>query len=139
MPNGTTAVSSLLILASASLVAQAALPDEKTLSLLLQLPAVAVVVWLLMQQNKDRNRRDGEQSAMLREMVTSSVNSTRVMEDSTQAMRGITTVITEFKHEMALLRESVAHQRSILEKLRGEPDHKAALHHTQRVHVEDGA
>ena len=76
---------------------------------------------------------------MLREMVTSSVNSTRVMEDSTQVMRGITTVITEFKHEMALLRESVAHQRSILEKLRGEPDHKAALHHTPRVHIEDGA
>ena len=139
MPNGTTAVSSLLILSSASLVAQATLPDEKILSLLLQLPAVAVVVWLLMQQNKDRNRRDGEQSAMLREMVTSSVNSTRVMEDSAQAVRGITTVITEFKHEMALLRESVAHQRSVIEKLRGEPDHKAALHHTQRVHVEDGA
>ena len=138
MPNGTTAVSSLLLL-STPLVAQAVLADEKILGLLLQLPAVAVVVWLLIQQNKDRNRRDGEQSAMLREMVTSSVNSTRVMEDSAQAVRGITTVITEFKHEMALLRESVAHQRSTLEKLRGEPDHKAALHHTQRVHVEDGA
>ncbi len=138
MPNGTTAVSSLLLL-STPLVAQAVLADEKILGLLLQLPAVAVVVWLLIQQNKDRNRRDGEQSAMLREMVTSSVNSTRVMEDSAQAVRGITTVIAEFKHEMALLRESVAHQRSILEKLRGEPDHKAALHHTQRVHVEDGA
>ena len=139
MPNGTPAVSSLLLLSTTPLVAQAILADEKILGLLLQLPAVAVVVWLLMQQNKDRNRRDGEQSAMLREMVTSSVNSTRVMEDSAQAVRGITTVITEFKHEMALLRESVAHQRSILEKLRGEPDHKAALHHTQRVHVEDGA
>lgn len=139
MPNGTTAVSSLLLLSTTPLVAQAVLADEKLLGLLLQLPAVAVVVWLLMQQNKDRNRRDGEQSAMLREMVTSSVNSTRVMEDSAQAVRGITTVITEFKQEMALLRESVAHQRSILEKLRGEPDHKAALYHTQRVHVEDGA
>lgn len=139
MPNGTTAVSSLLLLSTTPLVAQAVLADEKILGLLLQLPAVAVVVWLLMQQNKDRNRRDGEQSAMLREMVTSSVNSTRVMEDSTQVMRGITTVITEFKHEMALLRESVAHQRSVIEKLRGEPDHKAALRHTQRVHVEDGA
>lgn len=139
MPNGTTAVSSLLLLSTTPLVAQAVLADEKILGLLLQLPAVAVVVWLLIQQNKDRNRRDGEQSAMLREMVTSSVNSTRVMEDSTHVMRGITTVITEFKHEMALLRESVAHQRSVIEKLRGEPDHKAALHHTQRVHVEDGA
>lgn len=139
MPNGTTTVSSLLLLSTTPLVAQAVLADEKILGLLLQLPAVAVVVWLLMQQNKDRNRRDGEQSAMLREMVTSSVNSTRVMEDSAQAVRGITTVITEFKHEMALLRESVAHQRSVIEKLRGEPDHKAALHHTQRVHVEDGA
>jgi len=140
MPNGTTAIGSVLLLSTtAPLVAQAVLADEKILGILLQLPAVAVVVWLLIQQNKDRNRRDGEQSAMLREMVTSSVNSTRVMEDSTQAVRGITTVITEFKHEMALLRESVAHQRSILEKLRGEPDHKAALHHTQRVHVEDGA
>ncbi len=139
MPNGTTAVSSLLLLSTTPLVAQAVLADEKILGLLLQLPAVAVVVWLLIQQNKDRNRRDGEQSAMLREMVTSSVNSTRVMEDSAQAVRGIATVITEFKHEMALLRESVAHQRSTLEKLRGEPDHKAALHHTQRVHVEDGA
>ena len=139
MPNGTTALSSLLILSVSSFVAQATMPDEKMLGLLVQLPAVAVVVWLLIQQNKDRNRRDGEQSAMLREMVTSSVNSTRVMEDSAQAVRGITTVITEFKHEMALLRESVAHQRSVIEKLRGEPDHKAALHHTQRVHVEDGA
>lgn len=139
MPNGTTAVSSLLILSSASLVAQAALPDEKTLSLLLQLPAVAVVVWLLMQQNKDRNRRDGEQNAMLREIVTASVNSTKAMDSCAAAICGNSAVINEFKHEMALLRESVAHQRSVIEKLRGEPDHKAALHHTQRVRVEDGA
>jgi len=46
------------------------MPDEKMLGLLVQLPAVAVVVWLLVQQNKDRNRRDTEQNAMLREMVS---------------------------------------------------------------------
>jgi hypothetical protein len=139
MPNGTTALSSLLLLSTTPLVAQAVLADEKILGLLIQLPAVAVVVWLLIQQNKDRNRRDGEQSAMLREMVTAQVNSTKVMENCADAIRGNSAVIAELKRDQASIRESVAHQRSILEKLRGEPDHKAALHHTQRVHVEDGA
>lgn len=138
MPNGTTALSSLLILSVSSFVAQATLPDEKVLGIIFQFPAVAVVVWLLIQQNKDRNRKDGEQSAMLREMVTASVNGTKALDSCSDAIRGNTAIMTELKHNMTLLRESVAHQRSIIEHLRGEVDHKVALHHTtQRIQLEE--
>lgn len=118
MPNGTTALSSLLLLSTTPLVAQAVLADEKILGLLIQLPAVAVVVWLLIQQNKDRNRRDGEQSAMLREMVTAQVNSTKVMENCADAIRGNSAVIAELKRDQASIRDALAHQYSIIESLR---------------------
>lgn len=124
MPNGTTAVSSLLLLSTTPLVAQAMLADEKILGLLLQLPAVAVVVWLLIQQNKDRNRRDGEQSAMLREMVTAQVNSTKVMENCAEAIRGNSTVIAELKRDQASIRDALAYQHSIIESLRTHPPHR---------------
>ena len=117
MPNGTTALSSLLILSVSSFVAQATMPDEKMLGLLVQLPAVAVVVWLLVQQNKDRNRRDTEQNAMLREMVTASVNSTKAMEDCAEAIRGNTAVLAELKRDMNSIRDAVAYQHSIIESL----------------------
>jgi hypothetical protein len=119
MTNGTTAIGSVLLLSTtAPIVAQAMLADEKILGLLLQLPAVAVVVWLLIQQNKDRNRRDGEQSAMLREMVAASVNSTKVMEDCAEAIRGNSAVIAELKRDQASIRDALAHQHSIIESLR---------------------
>jgi hypothetical protein len=125
MPNGTTAIGSVLLLSTtAPLVAQAMLADEKILGLLLQLPAVAVVVWLLIQQNKDRNRRDGEQSAMLREMVTAQVNSTKVMENCADAIRGNSAVIAELKRDQASIRDAVAYQHSIIESLRTHPPHR---------------
>lgn len=125
MPNGTTAIGSVLLLSTTTpLVAQAILADEKILGLLLQLPAVAVVVWLLIQQNKDRNRRDGEQSAMLREMVTAQVNSTKVMENCAEAIRGNSTVIAELKRDQASIRDALAYQHSIIESLRTHPPHR---------------
>ena len=125
MPNGTTAIGSVLLLSTtAPIVAQAMLADEKILGLLLQLPAVAVVVWLLIQQNKDRNRRDGEQSAMLREMVTAQVNSTKVMENCAEAIRGNSTVIAELKRDQASIRDAVAYQHSIIESLRTHSPHR---------------
>jgi hypothetical protein len=124
MPNGTTALSSLLILSISSFVAQATMPDEKALGFLVQLPAVAVVVWLLIQQNKDRNRRDGEQSAMLREMVAASVNSTKAMEDCAEAIRGNSTVIADLKRDLSSVRDAVAYQHSIIESLRTHPPHR---------------
>lgn len=131
MPNGTTALSSLLILSVSSFVAQATMPDEKMLGLLVQLPAVAVVVWLLVQQNKDRNRRDTEQNAMLREMVTASVNSTKAMEDCAEAIRGNSTVISDLKRDMASIRDSVADQHSVIESLRTHSAH-CPQHHTEQ-------
>lgn len=132
MPNGTTAVSSLLLLSTIPLVAQAGLADDKILSIVLQLPAVAVVVWLLIQQNKDRNRRDGEQNAMLREMVTASVNSTKAMDSCAEAIRGNTTVISDLKRDLASIRDSVAYQHSVIESLR---THSASHNHTQRIQI----
>ena len=131
MPNGTTALSSLLILSVSSFVAQATMPDEKMLGLLVQLPAVAVVVWLLVQQNKDRNRRDTEQNAMLREMVTASVNSTKAMEDCAEAIRGNSTVISDLKRDMASIRDSVADQHSVIESLRTHSAH-CPQHHSEQ-------
>lgn len=130
MPNGTTALSSLLILSVSSFVAQATMPDEKMLGLLVQLPAVAVVVWLLVQQNKDRNRRDTEQNAMLREMVTASVNSAKAMEDCAEAIRGNTAVLAELKRDMNAIRDAVAYQHSIIESLRTHAAH-CPQHHTE--------
>ena len=131
MPNGTTALSSLLILSVSSFVAQATMPDEKMLGLLVQLPAVAVVVWLLVQQNKDRNRRDVELSAMFREMVTASVNGTKALESSSEAIRGNTAVLAELKRDMASIRDSVAYQHSVIESLRTHSAH-CPQHHTEQ-------
>ena len=134
MPNGTTALSSLLILSVSSFVAQATMPDEKALGLLVQLPAVAVVVWLLIQQNKDRNRRDGEQSAMLREMVAGQVNSTKAMDNCAEAIRGNTAVIADLKRDLSSVRDAVAYQHSIIESLRAHSPFQTHL-----THVGDGS
>ena len=124
-----TPASTYLLLSLPSLIGQVAL-DDKLLGVLIQFPAVAVVVWLLIQQTKDRNRKDGEQNAMLREVVTAVVNSTKAAENGAEAIRGNTEVLSELRREMNGIRDTVACQHSIIEGLR---THAAAHNHTQRI------
>lgn len=126
-----TPAATYLLLSLPTLIGQASI-DDKLLGMLLQFPAVAVVVWLLIQQAKDRNRKDGEQNAMLREVVTAVVNSTKAAENGAEAIRGNTEVLSELRREMNGIRDTVAYQHSIIEGLR---THAAAHNQTQRITI----